>query len=247
MTMNRFISAATGILLMLSLSFATFVPRAHGLVGNDPNSYKEGVNFRRTTESRYRRTRRFLERQRLQETDDAAEEHEDIESFDARAKVLREAQQRKTQKEVDERTFSGERREGRFFWDRDDRTNALQIRRIRRAERTKRLLPKRIFTPHSDAGKRTSEVDIDRLFELRERRRAYEQERARRDRMEYEACDGLTRSRLTLCRYRNDQRERQKRLNPMRGLTIEEQREEMTEDTEEEDTKEESEESGVEE
>ena len=204
--------------LIVSLLFPFVVAETvRAASANDPNSNKELMhNFRRGRRgAKYEYNKRALERRKLRDInrliDEAVKDTgsgatatgETVNTFRLRSRLKRQFQQERIERDIERRKFTGQRRGGRFFWDREDRTEGVQQRRIKRAIEKQSFLPVRRTDPRIRIPETTSERNDNKkqqIYDYREFIR--NQERLRYQPQETSDCSGVRGKRLADCLYR---------------------------------------------
>ena len=172
-------SLLAGSALCALLFAAMPAPQAEAFAGTNPNAYRRLniQNFRRPvgTLERYRWTKRGINRKG--EDDRFTTGSGTLTNFERREQYLRETQLRRIQEDLDARPFTGERRRGRHFWDRENRSGDTTIRRINEARRGGGIRLRRVTATLEQLKGLTPEQKAKRIEQYRESVRAAERNR----------------------------------------------------------------------
>lgn len=177
----------------------TAVDSAYAYAGTNPNiiRYYDIPNFRRGEEGdKYRYSRRRRETDGIQASGTGS-----TTTFDQRARTLREAKERMFQQGVEEREFTGERRNAPAYYERDNmRLEETSLRRIRSAEKQGGVRLRGVRSLRQ-LGNFTADEKAQQIRQYREAVKAAEMERYQMQYDDPEGCADLIGKRQALCWY----------------------------------------------
>ena len=193
-------------ILTFSLIFAVgTIENAYAYSGGDPNGTSEDApeNFRRSRGImiRYQRNKRAISRQRNAENDYNTSTGS-TSTFDRRSDVLRRAQLKRTQEDIDKRAYSNAQRTKLRYSDRESRSSSRTLRRINEAEDDGGVRHGQpVYRNYRQM--RSDEAERKRLLQQEYRQQSRTKQRARVEAgsNSVEGCTNLTGRRYAFCLY----------------------------------------------
>ncbi len=181
--------------LVISALFLSFAP-VHTVHAYTAPNLNEGENFRRARGLliRYERNKRSI--YGAQDTGTGS-----LSTFDRRADALRKAQLERIKEDIEQRKFTGERRNTPHYWDRYNRTTPTTLRRINQAEEEGGI---RHGLPPKRTNQQIEQLQYKRQLQQDYRKNVLERQKAQRDainKSDASECGELTGRRYALCLY----------------------------------------------